>query len=1139
MSLGSVKAALVNGISEATATLVNFNLDFSLIRLDAPKEFSPVGAILSPSRRESAESGLVHTTARKLGALFDPLLPDTPELIKAYGTRASEIAKKSNSENSHTNYGVFQSQVGVDATSIWASATSGAAAIKAHLLGCILARMWESGEATAVWDEIVGVQKQVIMDKCNEGGGVDMVSWVVAKQQISREELRAWDASARAWLCIADKVKADQQNQFWLAIDKFDMAVTSRSRTYDSVVEVWKDTLAGMELLVSGVSQELRTVNLLLGLSALHLYPDMDVVTKKQPMVRQMDPLVPGILTVGLSRYHTTGDAGIRWSLPLAQLRYYGDPVQRTQLARAEGSRVTLVQFRQLVLGCVLGGWNVHARQTHAALQWIVDLDEQIKAAVAEQPIRLSALELHRSWLSILAEAAQDYLHSDDLDRRIYGRLLNLGRRKAGFLGQPDLPFFGLGEPEVFMELITEVEDKIMYLRTLARTTSFEAADMVIRYRPDWAAGLEYEYATAIPRPKRQFQDMEADSQSLGHTRWLRLPEKSPQLSSEQQQLEKSSEGFHYKPRNNSGIPVSGKENVRPLDCEVIRTFKLGGKPAINWDTAGAAGRLNTFKLCLGDPDEAALFCAQDTISPQLPSFGLPELVQVFKAGAINGPRLLLAFDRSLQHVGSTYLTSLRAMATAVDLYKMLLGATIDIKVIEGHLGRTKWAQALGQERMGGSNYTATASSPEASDTESESDIDEKPRGEGLATHRLYTQHSRLGTRGYNAYMAQDPSNTTAARVHPTLPDGYEDVLDTDVIGLNSSEPARRETSEPATTELGTEFDALMDMHNLAEASPGIFEDPFDTGDYVARDVAERTVNTSQFNLEFRRLLAPFKMTRDEAFACIVLFESGQYDIPPEKLKSVMAFSSNDSLFIAAPMLCSPADEPPAHEIHHVTGNIGRGGIALLIPPAEPRIRKATSNSWNVCNHDPWDGKYLDYFAGTSLHLSYTGYNIPLDIGTHGAQDWEIYLLEAVVSVHEQGEWVADLDILKALQSPQLKRIPDECEQSPRRAELMTTKAHQGRQICAKHAPLAKSSFDGLSGPHELVSLQNWTEFLLRPGPASIVLASSNWQAQLAAASIAVAEGDSAYIVREDSCCYCICDAVVDHRKSPNVVYIS
>ncbi|KAL4818889.1 hypothetical protein BDW67DRAFT_182458 [Aspergillus spinulosporus] len=150
MLIRSFKAAVVSGISEATAALVNFNPDFSLLKIEAPKEFSPVGDALSSIRRESAERGVVHTTARKLGALFDSLLPDTLQLIKAYGSRASEIAIKSKIENRNINYGVFESQVGVDATSIWVSATSGPTAIKVYLVACILARIWESDEATAI-----------------------------------------------------------------------------------------------------------------------------------------------------------------------------------------------------------------------------------------------------------------------------------------------------------------------------------------------------------------------------------------------------------------------------------------------------------------------------------------------------------------------------------------------------------------------------------------------------------------------------------------------------------------------------------------------------------------------------------------------------------------------------------------------------------------------------------------------------------------------------------------------------------------------------------------------------------------------------------------------------------------------------
>ncbi|KAL4997999.1 hypothetical protein BDV10DRAFT_185615 [Aspergillus recurvatus] len=1073
MSIGSFKAAVVNGISEATATLVNFNLDFSLFKIEAPREFSPVGDALSSIRRESAESGVVHTTARKLGALFDPLLPDTPQLIKAYGSRASEIAIKSKIENRNTNYGVFESQVGVDATSIWASATSGPAAIKVHLLACILARIWESGEATAIWDEIVSAQKQVILDKCNEGGSVDMVSWVVAKQQISRKELRDWDASARAWLCVADKIKAVQQSRFWLAIDRFDLRVMNRSSTYDSVIEVWKDTLAGMELLVSGSSQELRSVNILLGLSAWHLYPDMDVLTLKQPMVRQNDELVPGILTVGLLRTNTNDDAGIQWSLPLAHLRYYGAPVQRTRLARVEGSRLTLVQFRQLILGCVLGGWGVDPRQTATALKWVIELDEEIKAAILENFRTTSAIDLHRSWMSILAEAASEHLYADDLDRRVYSRLLNLGRRKAGFIGKPDRPFFALSDPEIFVQLPPDVEGKIQCLRTIAQTTAFESADIVIRYRPDPSAS--FEYATALPRLKRSLDDMEDDVHLFGHTRWVRM---ASRRFTQRQHIENSESRYYYNP-NKAGSQMIPRERLQPLDCEIIRNFRLAGETAFQWDSAGGAGRTNNFKFWLGDENEAALFYAQDTISPpELASFQLSQLVQLFKTAKPQPSSLLFALDKGLQLMGNSYLTTLRALATMVDLYKILPGATIDIKVVENQLSSTDWVQSLTgkrvQDRM--PDREDITDSEESSDFESSTD--EYAETGGFATYRPFARGSR-----------HDPFAGADA---PNIP------------------------------EQESEFEAQLSMADLANTSG-------DMDDNIAEILDEphaHIADMRHIRLQVGFLLVPFTMTREEAFACIILFESGQYNIPPGKLSSVMAISSNDSLFIAAPMLCSPAEEPPQHEIHHVTGNIGRGGMALLIPPATPRIRESTVDTWTVCNHDSWDGEYADHFDSTSLHLSYTGYNIPLDVGTRGAQDWEIYMLESVVSVHERGEWVADLDILEALQSSLIFRIPDGHEQ-PSLSE---------KRVCSKHS---RKDRESSSGPDGLVALQNWAEYLTRPDVPSIVVASSNWQAQLAATAITIAQGGVAYVVKENACCDCVYEAVQKAKDPSSVVCIA
>ncbi|KAJ5134796.1 hypothetical protein N7448_000183 [Penicillium atrosanguineum] len=65
-----------------------------------------------------------------------------------------------------------------------------------------------------------------------------MGPWVVAKQNIDRKELRDWDASARAWLCIADKVKKKQQSRCFLALDQFDLKMASRSGLYYGVIEV-------------------------------------------------------------------------------------------------------------------------------------------------------------------------------------------------------------------------------------------------------------------------------------------------------------------------------------------------------------------------------------------------------------------------------------------------------------------------------------------------------------------------------------------------------------------------------------------------------------------------------------------------------------------------------------------------------------------------------------------------------------------------------------------------------------------------------------------------------------------------------------------------------------------------------------
>lgn len=93
--VGKIQAALAAPSIETTVALANFNFDFSLCRVDAPLEFKGLGAALSTKRRSAAEHGTSHSTARKLGSLFEQVLPSTPRLFRAYGLRASEIAQSS------------------------------------------------------------------------------------------------------------------------------------------------------------------------------------------------------------------------------------------------------------------------------------------------------------------------------------------------------------------------------------------------------------------------------------------------------------------------------------------------------------------------------------------------------------------------------------------------------------------------------------------------------------------------------------------------------------------------------------------------------------------------------------------------------------------------------------------------------------------------------------------------------------------------------------------------------------------------------------------------------------------------------------------------------------------------------------
>jgi hypothetical protein len=94
-ALPSQLLSVFSATNENYAALANVKFDFSLIKMEAPVEFSGIDSALSGRRRVEAEEGPFHKTPRRLGAPFEDLVSSTPKLISAYGLRMSEIMNTS------------------------------------------------------------------------------------------------------------------------------------------------------------------------------------------------------------------------------------------------------------------------------------------------------------------------------------------------------------------------------------------------------------------------------------------------------------------------------------------------------------------------------------------------------------------------------------------------------------------------------------------------------------------------------------------------------------------------------------------------------------------------------------------------------------------------------------------------------------------------------------------------------------------------------------------------------------------------------------------------------------------------------------------------------------------------------------
>ena len=247
--------------------------------------------------------------------------------------------------------------------------------------------------------------------------------------------------------------------------------------------------------------------------------------------IKQKDPRLhsSGILTVGS---HQIGEeqGGIRWSLPLAQLRHYGGPVNRERTVNST-QRLTLEKFSQVFLGAFLHGWDDRGTEKFAMIRWLNNFRRALLALAEQKPDSTSdklGSNAMACWLDMLFKGYETCLQACGTGNGSSKQLLRLGRRCAEvFLGKPQAiwPYFGLSTRGAFVSCAGSEDDRTQILREAAAELPHQPSQMFIRVRhelPGVATPL-YEYATAKPMARDSSKRRSDGSlQPIhAHRRWI------------------------------------------------------------------------------------------------------------------------------------------------------------------------------------------------------------------------------------------------------------------------------------------------------------------------------------------------------------------------------------------------------------------------------------------------------------------------------------------------------------------------------------------------------------------------------------------------------------------------------------------
>jgi hypothetical protein len=964
MAVGRLQAALAAATSEVTVAAANLNFDFTLVKYEAPKEYQALGTVLSSKRKDNAEYGSSHVTARRLGALFEGVCPPASSLLEAYGTRASEIAKASKSTSDPYVNTLFAEHIGIDGTSIWAAATSSKAALHVHLLACMLARMWTASEAVAIWVELVSERKRDIADRFDADDGVKFSLAAAVGQEITRPQLAAWDASARAWLRTADSVQERNQKQLEIILKNLNVPINADSTVFPSVTKAWKTAVQAMDRLVAGMPQEAGSGAILLGLSAWHLYPDINVFGSQIVPVRMHDPLMNrgGLLSLGLSASpHTvSGGNGVYWSLSLAHLRHYGRPVRSEGVIQST-SRISFPQLNLVFVSAFLAQWGLSEKNIELAAKAVLGLASCLRGKAQSKSDKKS--------LELLQEGASAFLDRSSGENELNHKLIQLGRRRAPLLfpvaaessvvttGHPIL--FNLLDPKDFMKALRDREARLAALRHIATQLGKDGVSpdiFIIRYK--------HETLQASP-VKETLLSNDSHHPNADGDNHSPAPVPNPDEILSSPPFD-NLEDEYSKDGNTSDEKASGKDTRNDTGKTIAEEDSIGyatdknleeeNRKDGNWEDKYSEQDYDDYESSYEDDD------SENGQSDQS--------AEVF------------------QHVEY-------AFATALPLNSPLNGRPHS----QLHHYHHRWLPGIPENPfcVSGESYTLDAEERFESWEDRIEIVGTKDISYG---YLLGTSEAALYSRRGPEFGIYDATITLESFLWCL----ENNLFDADILFKAVLRPGQVMTDWLRKTLFALAYAArIYDDMPEATIDVGILSRPLLDCDWAQTEKYE--FDSRMLNFSYQRI-----------FSLIAYFESGLHNISPGSLANVIALSSTNSLFVSLSMIQDPSksfgSEP---KVRRILGNVGKPGLSFLLPPQEPMTREVSSNSWRVDSYRPFDGSSAQSFRSTSMHLSFTEFHAQMYDGSRGAQDNQISYLESVISVRDRGVWVADIDPLPLL----------------------------------------------------------------------------------------------------------------------------